>query len=245
MGFYSDLAGHYDRIFPFREETLAFVRERLGGGEPPGGRLVLDVGCGPGRHAGRLAAAGFEAVGIDPDPAMITRARRDHPGARFHQLGMERVGDLRQELRRQLDGAFCIGNTFPHLPREGLPAFLAAMADLLRPGAPWIVQTVNWDRILATGGHEFPLRSLPGGLVFRREYRDLTASGVRFLTRLEGADGGVVAAGEVRLHPVRAATYESLHERAGLRPIARCGDWDGRPFDPGTSPATILVFARA
>jgi SAM-dependent methyltransferase len=38
------------------------------------GASVLDVGCGPGHLTRRLAALGFDATGIDLDPAMIERA---------------------------------------------------------------------------------------------------------------------------------------------------------------------------
>lgn len=37
---------------------------------------VLDVGCGPGRHAAELARAGIAAVGIDTSPAAVRAARR-------------------------------------------------------------------------------------------------------------------------------------------------------------------------
>jgi SAM-dependent methyltransferase len=40
----------------------------------PPGASVLDVGCGPGHLARRLAALGFDVTGIDLDPAMIERA---------------------------------------------------------------------------------------------------------------------------------------------------------------------------
>jgi SAM-dependent methyltransferase len=39
------------------------------------GDRVLDVGCGPGRHALALAERGIEATGIDASPAFITLAR--------------------------------------------------------------------------------------------------------------------------------------------------------------------------
>lgn len=242
MSLYTDLAARYDEIFPFREEAHAFLRRRLGDGAPGAGRRLLDVGCGPGRHAGRLAADGFRVLGIDPDPEMIARASREHPGAAFRRLGMEEIDEL--AAGPLLDGAFCIGNTLPHLPGADLPRFLARLADLLRPGAAWIVQTVNWDRILAAGGHEFPVRRLAGGGAFVREYRDLSEREVRFLTRLEGADGRVLARGEVRLHPLRAADAERLHRRACLEPVERCGAWDGRPFAAADSPALVLVCRR-
>jgi SAM-dependent methyltransferase len=45
------------------------------GSAPTGGR-VLDVGCGPGHLANRLARDhGLEVTGLDPDPSMIERAR--------------------------------------------------------------------------------------------------------------------------------------------------------------------------
>ena len=48
------------------------------------GSSVLDVGCGPGHLTRRLAALGFDATGIDLDPAMIERAAaRGDDGARY------------------------------------------------------------------------------------------------------------------------------------------------------------------
>ncbi|HYL39916.1 MAG TPA: class I SAM-dependent methyltransferase [Candidatus Binatus sp.] len=40
------------------------------------GASVLEVGCGPGHLAQRLAERGFEVTGLDLDPAMVERARR-------------------------------------------------------------------------------------------------------------------------------------------------------------------------
>ena len=40
---------------------------------------MLDVGCGTGRFAKRLAVLGVDYTGIDSSPAMIARAREDNP----------------------------------------------------------------------------------------------------------------------------------------------------------------------
>ena len=49
----------------------------------PGAR-VLDVGCGPGRHAHELARRGFQVVGIDISETFVELASRNAPpGAEF------------------------------------------------------------------------------------------------------------------------------------------------------------------
>src|SRR5262249_37696655 len=44
---------------------------------------VLDLGCGDGRYAAKIAAAGFEVTGVDPSPAALKRAARAHPELRL------------------------------------------------------------------------------------------------------------------------------------------------------------------
>lgn len=61
------------------EQEVDFVVDVLG--LRPGAR-VLDVGCGPGRHAWALGARGIEVVGVDLAPAFVeAAARQPHPGA--------------------------------------------------------------------------------------------------------------------------------------------------------------------
>jgi SAM-dependent methyltransferase len=55
-----------------RQEVAALI-ELLG--LTPGER-VLDVGCGPGRHAFALADAGFDVLGVDISPTFVDLARQ-------------------------------------------------------------------------------------------------------------------------------------------------------------------------
>lgn len=70
------LADIYDEIDPDRSDLdhyVAIVKEH-------GGRSILDVGCGTGTLACRLAIAGLVVTGVDPALASLEVARRK-PGA--------------------------------------------------------------------------------------------------------------------------------------------------------------------
>jgi trans-aconitate methyltransferase len=58
---------------PFYAAAHAQAVQRLPDGN---GRTWLDVGCGPGLVARLASRHGYEALGIDRDPAMIRRARQ-------------------------------------------------------------------------------------------------------------------------------------------------------------------------
>jgi SAM-dependent methyltransferase len=63
------------------EQEVAFLVDALGL-EP--GMQVLDVGCGPGRHAHALARRGIAAHGVDLSERFVALARDDAPaGATF------------------------------------------------------------------------------------------------------------------------------------------------------------------
>jgi SAM-dependent methyltransferase len=65
-------------------ELAAIIRR-----EHPGARTVLDVACGTGEHARRLADEyGFEADGLDLDPAFVRIARGKLPRGSVYQADM-------------------------------------------------------------------------------------------------------------------------------------------------------------
>jgi ubiquinone/menaquinone biosynthesis C-methylase UbiE len=81
---YGRVAAEYDRRYRDGEppELTAFVRGRA---EEARGRPLLDVGCGTGRWLTAALDAGARAVGLDPAPAMLDRARQRRRDARLVQ----------------------------------------------------------------------------------------------------------------------------------------------------------------
>ena len=236
MAFYTDFAGHYEKIFPYREGVYTFLDQWL----PKTGR-VLDVGCGTGAYCGKLAASGRECLGIDLDPGMIGEAGRQNPGPEFRIMGME---ELHLLPAGGFSSVFCVGNVLPHLPAGRLAAFLMDVRNLLAPGGVWIFQTVNFDPILKLDDYMFPDLSFPEhDLTFLRWYEDIKLDRLVFHTALMGPEGEIFG-GEVVLYPRTSVDYLIGHRSAGFRKLGHFADFSGRGFNPGENSGSVFVFRR-
>jgi ubiquinone/menaquinone biosynthesis C-methylase UbiE len=111
--------------------------ERLIG--PVGGLTVLDLGCGTGRHAVRLAAAGATVHAIDFSEAMLARGRAK-PGA-------DRVTFRAHDLAEPLPfagGAFDLivcGLVIDHI--RDLDALFREVRRVLRPAGSAVVSVLH------------------------------------------------------------------------------------------------------
>lgn len=237
MSLYSGFAEYYEQIFPFREEVYGFVRGCL----PERRSLkVLDLGCGPGHYCGRFAADGAETAGLDLDRGMIAEARSRYPGVEFHCLDMERAGSLGSGFH----GIFCIGNVAAHLPPRRFADLLGRLFRMVEPGGTWIMQLVNWDRILQQGKQEFPVKPFAGqGNEFRRRYLEIGDEKVTFQVEL-ALEGEIQFTEETTLYPVRSERLVRMHREAGFRRTELFADFRGGRFDPREGGAMILVARR-
>ena len=120
---------------------------------------VLDVGCGTGEHVAFFAARGVRAVGGDRSPTMIeaTRMHADAGHGRFLE------GDARDAPGLLARGprfglALCLGNVLPHvLDERALAALLTAVHAALLAGGLFLVQLLDYERILSQGVRHLPL----------------------------------------------------------------------------------------
>ena len=114
--------------------------------------IVLDVGCGPGRTTGSLAARGLRVVGIDLSPGMIEVARRDHPRLDFRVGTMTALDFPDSSLAAVVSWWSII-----HLPRDVVPQALAEFHRVLAPGGVLLVGfhvgTESTHKTSGYGGH--------------------------------------------------------------------------------------------
>lgn len=127
----------------------------------PGGKKVLDVGCGSGRLSRLLATEAREVVGIDVSPEMVKRARRDVPAnARFLEMSLF---DLPAD---ETYDAIVVSSLLHHFDAKPMLASLK--------GA------------LAAGGLLLMIEPIAGGHLDRLRYFDAArrAFGLRFVLKL-------------------------------------------------------------
>jgi 2-polyprenyl-6-hydroxyphenyl methylase / 3-demethylubiquinone-9 3-methyltransferase len=128
--------------------------------ERPRGRLVLDAGCGGGLVAKGLAGAGAVVVGVDRLPACVEVARRAVPaGFRPAVAELERLPFADASF-----DAVVAADVLEHVP--DLPAAVAELARVLRPGGSFLFDTINrtaWAWFTALLGAERLAGLVPRG----------------------------------------------------------------------------------
>ncbi len=77
MDAYTAFAAVYDRFMadiPY-DQWYEYLKSLLDEYEVPAGSLVLELGCGTGAVTGRLAAAGYDMIGVDNSMEMLEQAK--------------------------------------------------------------------------------------------------------------------------------------------------------------------------
>lgn len=116
--------------------------DRSGGVDQSGGldrpRTVVDLGCGPGSLAGRLAAR-FPAariIGVDSDPLLLALGRATY-GDRVEFVDADLAGSWLSHVPDEIDAA--VSTTALHwLDPEPLADVYRALAKRLRPGGVFV-----------------------------------------------------------------------------------------------------------
>ena len=122
---------------------------------PDAGLRVLDVGCGQGTQALRLARLGHRVTGLDPDPATLAAARQalalEAPATQARVQLLQGSGEDcgRWFGPAAFDVVLCHG-VLMYLPEPG--PLLAALARILAPGGLLSVLVRNGDALAMRPG---------------------------------------------------------------------------------------------
>lgn len=234
---WSDPAAWYDVLNPWGPSDDFYLDLVMSAGR------VLDVGCGTGTllHRARDAGHTGRLCGLDPDPAMLDRART-RTGIEWVQADAASAAyDREFDLAVMASHAFQVFVTDDHL-RASLRAIRAGLVD----GGRFAFETRHPRARAWQGWHgaSFEARNADGDVVrVGYEVHDVTGGVVCLTESLSGKwwDEPSSDRGELRfLAPERLAEF--LHE-AGFAIEQQYGDWDRSPL-VDTSEEIITIARR-
>jgi len=112
----------------------------------PAQGLVLDLGCGVGRHIVYLAGRGFRMAGVDISPSGI---RLTQEACRDRQLAFEgHVSDMNALIwADETFDAVLSTSTIHHHPREGIIRTLGEVRRVLKPGGQLLADFPSTDGV--------------------------------------------------------------------------------------------------
>jgi len=234
--------------WPERLQREAPLLQRVLTGAPS--LRVLDLGCGSGEHTRFLTGLGFEVTGVDVSASQLDAARALDPQGSYVEAGLT---DLAGAIPGGQGAAICVGNTLPHLCEEAeVRAFFSGLAESLAPGAPFLLQLLNYDRILARGERTFPVVLRPGEspegeTVFLRLMTHHGGGRLTFtpahLRYRPGAEPPLelIAAHDVAIRGWCRVEVEALLREAGFTVEETMGTMTGEPWGPGSSDLVVVV----
>lgn len=189
------------------------------------GMEVLDLACGHGRIANRLAQRGCRVTGLDATATFLRLAERD---ARARGVTVEYVqGDMRElPWRRRFDRIVNWYTAFGYFDDHDNQLVLAQAAAALKPGGLLAMEQNNYAR-LVRDYRPSVVRERNGNLVVDQQHLEpLTSRSVVLRT--------VIRDGRVRQVPffVRLFTFPELRgwlQAAGFTTVSGYGE-DGSPL---------------
>jgi len=215
-------------------------------------KRLLDLGCGTGEHARYFAEKGFEVVGVDASETMLERAKEDGVPAGVQFL----YGDLlhvEQVVAGTFGGAVCLGNTLAHImDQDALTQLFKGVRAVLLPGAPLVIQVLNYERLVHTGQRCLPLTFIQdedGEAIFLRVMTHHADGSVTFTPSLlrYRTDGEpaleVITSHNVPLRGWKKAEMEAALEAAGFTVRELYGTMAAVPYADHDS-TDLVVIAR-
>jgi SAM-dependent methyltransferase len=199
---------------------------------------VIDLGCGSGILAAELNRAGYQVLGVDISPAMISLARERAPGSTFV------VASLFSFELPECDAVTSIGECMsyafdPASGEAGLAQLLARIHAALRPGGvlvfdllePGHVEAGTVDTRVTDTGEWTLIREATEDVVARTLTREIT------VFRRIGAGGGpaLYRRSDERhmVHLYDADTVAALTTLAGFAEVHRLDRYGDQEFRPG------------
>jgi len=203
------------------------------------GSALLDLCCGPGRHAVEFAKKGLAVTGYDFSPEYLGEAGER---ARKNKVRLRLVrGDMRRlKYREEFDAAVNLFTSFGYFQKfsEDMQT-LKGVAAALKPGGLFLIDLVNGDFVRANFS---PRNWTEMEDYYQLEEAGATADGVFNAWTRVPKNGGKVLTRSFFSRLYNKARLDAALRKAGLTPVKHWGSFSGLPLTPKRD--RLIVLAR-
>lgn len=143
---YTEFAQFYDDLFDesLYDRWLTYTMDRISNSKKPNNDIkILDLACGTGRLAVKLAKSGYQVDGADLSPDMLTladqRAQQTNSNVMFIQADMRDLSDL-----DNYDVITCFDDSLNYLiSQEDFQKTLNSVSQHLNPGGKFLFDVIT------------------------------------------------------------------------------------------------------
>jgi len=193
------------------------------------GASILDLCCGPGRHALEFARRGYAVTGVDRTVRYLDRARKLAAG---ESLPVELVCSDARAFRRPdaFDAALNLFTSFGYFddPADDLTV-ARNLCGSLKPGGRLVVD-MNGKEVLARIFRQRDWNRFPDGTLFLEE-RKLIGAWERIESRWTLVRSGGIKEGVTSVRIYAATELAALLRNAGFGAVTFYGSLAGTPYD--------------
>jgi len=232
----------YRELFPFPDApTSDWEVEALLRLLPAPPARVLDVACGPGRHALRLARHGFQVLGVDRSSAFLEEARAAAAD------GSAQVEFLALDMRAldfdgDFDAALSLFTAWGYFDDDTNQQVLDRIARALRPQGRLILCLIHRDWLMSVYTPK-DWTALSDGSFAVAECSFDPITGTNHVTHRWRSPDGQLQERWHRLRVYTATELDRMLRHAGLQPLDWHAGFSLEPFSH-RSPRMLVVAER-
>jgi SAM-dependent methyltransferase len=219
------------------EQEVDFIEAALA---PAPGASVLDLACGSGRHAIRMARRGYRVTGVDFNPRYLELAAAEAGRAGVAVEWMAR--DMRAlDFTARFDRVYSFFTSFGYYSDEENEEVLGRIARALRPGGRLLLDMMNRDWLLTHPQQRTWSQREDGALLMEEISLDLRTSRVTSRLTLIDPDRGAGPVKQFDLRAYTCAELTALLRRSGLAVREVWGGADRSAYSAESRRLTLLA----
>jgi SAM-dependent methyltransferase len=230
---------YYHSLYIHRndEEARKFIDALLFELRPPQNSVLLDVGCGNGRHSKYLASQGFIVAGFDTSRASIKEAQKlNSPTLTFFQH------DMRVPFgKNRFDYVFNFFTSFGYFSRSENLSVLENMQSALKAGGRLVIDYLN-VAFAVNSLVESEEKEIDGiNYVITRWhdedfiYKKISIDDVNLPAPLEFTE---------QVSKLTINDFENLFHQAGLKLEAAYGDYELTEYRSTSSARLVMIIKK-